>query len=537
MDNANTPADFDAVVVGAGFSGLYMLHRLRQEGFSAKVIEAGGDVGGTWYWNRYPGARCDIPSLMYSYSFSEELQQEWEWQEHYAGQPEILRYLNHVADRFDLRRDIQFDTRVTAAAFDESSNRWTISTDTPEVISAQFCIMATGCLSSPKELPFEGLDSFTGDWYHTGYWPHEGVDFTGQRVGIIGTGSSSIQSIPVIAEQADHLTVFQRTANFSVPAWNHDLADDEVAEWKARYAEIRRLARIGENATGTPVNMWAATEITPEQQREELERRWQMGGLAMWFPFTDVITNDQANTIAGDFVRDKIRSTVKDPETAELLCPKGYPYGTKRVCVDTDYYDTFNRDNITLINISDSPIQRITPAGLKTRTDEYAFDSLVFATGFDAMTGTLLRMDIHGRNHTALRDKWMAGPRAYLGLMMADFPNLFAITGPGSPSVLSNMVVSIEQHVDWVADCMIHLRRQSLASIEPTKDAEDHWVDHVNELASATLLPQADSWYMGANIPGKPRVFMPYLAGVGPYRQICDEVVSDGYRGFVLSGS
>ncbi len=535
-NNTDTSTRLDAVVVGAGFSGLYMLHRLRQEGFSVKVIEAAADVGGTWYWNRYPGARCDIPSLMYSYSFSEELQQEWEWQERYAGQPEILRYLNHVAERFDLRRDIQFDTRVTAALFDESTNRWTLTTDSAEVFSAQFCVMATGCLSSPKPPPIDGLDSFTGDWYHTAYWPHEGVDFTGQRVGIIGTGSSSIQSIPVIAEQADHLTVFQRTANFSVPAWNHDLGAEEVAEWKSRYAEIRRLARLGEAAAGNAMNMWAATDITPEQQREELERRWQMGGLAMWFPFTDVITDDAANTIAGDFVRDKIRSTVKDPATAELLCPKGYPYGTKRVCVDTDYYETFNRDNITLIDINDSPIERITPAGLKTQTHEYEFDALVFATGFDAMTGTLLRMDIQVRNGAALGNKWSDGPRTYLGLMMADFPNLFAITGPGSPSVLSNMVVSIEQHVDWVTDCMIHLRQHALSTIEPTKDAEDQWVNHVNGLASATLLTQANSWYMGANVPGKPRVFMPYLAGVGPYRQVCEDVVSDGYRGFLLGG-
>ena len=534
MSADNTISSFDAVVVGAGFAGLYMLHRLRKEGFSVRVIEAAADVGGTWYWNRYPGARCDVQSLVYSYSFSDELQQEWEWRERYAGQPEILSYINHVADRFDLRGDVQFETRVTEAVFDESSKRWTVSTDQGESFSAQFCIMATGCLSTPRRPDFKGLDSFAGDWYHTGYWPHEEVDFSGQRVGMIGTGSSSIQSIPIIAEQADQLSVFQRTANFSVPAWNHDLDPDTVADWKANYPQVEQAIRTGEMGVLYQGNMWAATEVTAQQQQEELERRWQQGGLVMWGPFTDVLMNETSNAIAGDFVKNKIRETVKDPEVAELLCPKGYPFGGKRVCVDTDYYKTFNRDNVTLIDISGSPIEEITPAGLKTGEASYEFDSLVFATGFDAMTGTLLRINIRGRNERPLRDKWAAGPRTYLGIMTADFPNLFTITGPGSPSVLSNMIVSIEQHVDWIADCMIHLREQNLACIEPNKDAEDGWVDHVNELASATLLPKADSWYMGANIPGKPRVFMPYLAGVGQYREICDGVVADGYRGFAL---
>jgi cyclohexanone monooxygenase len=533
--SAKISEQFDAVVVGAGFAGLYMLHRLRAEGFTVRVVESAEDVGGTWYWNRYPGARCDVPSLVYSYSFSEELQQEWDWSERYAAQPEILSYINHVADRFELRSDIQFNTTVTSAVFDESSNRWTVSTDQSDKYSAQFCIMATGCLSSPRRPDFEGLDSFAGDWYHTGYWPHEGVDFAGQRVGMIGTGSSSIQSIPIIVEQAEHLTVFQRTANFSIPAWNHDLDSNTRDEWKSRYAEIRRMLLSGENGIAMAGNMWAAMEITPEQQRGELELRWQQGGLAMWGPFIDVLNSEQANAIAADFVRDKIRVEVHDQEVAELLCPKGYPFGTKRVCVDTDYYATFNRDNITLIDIHDSPIEEITRTGLRTSGTDYEFDSLVFATGFDAMTGTLLRIDIHGRNDISLRDKWSAGPRTYLGMMTAEFPNLFTITGPGSPSVLSNMIVSIEQHVDWMTDCMVRLREQKLGCIEPSKDAEDSWVDHVSELANATLFPQADSWYMGANIPGKPRVFMPYIAGIGPYREICNGVASKGYEGFVLS--
>jgi len=529
----NTVGAFDAIIVGAGFAGLYMLHRLRSAGFTARVIEAAADVGGTWYWNRYPGARCDVQSLLYSYSFSEALQQEWEWRERYAAQPEILSYINHVADRFDLRRDIQFDTRVTAASYDESSGRWAVATDQGELFDAQFCIMATGCLSTPRRPDFEGLDSFAGNWYHTGYWPHEGVDFRGQRVGMIGTGSSAIQSIPIIAAQAAHLTVFQRTANFSVPAWNHDLDPAQVAEWKSRYAEIRRQVRAGENGVVYDGNQWAAAQITPEQQREELQRRWQQGGLSMWGPFTDVLENERANEIAADFVRDRIRELVADPEVAELLCPKGYPYGAKRLCVDTDYYATYNRDNVTLIDISSSRIDEITPSGVRIGAQEYRFDALVFATGFDAMTGTLLRIDVRGRGGMTLRDKWSAGPRTYLGLMSAGFPNLFTITGPGSPSVLSNMIVSIEQHVDWIGDCMAYLREHNLVSIEAAQDAEDDWVDHVNELANATLFPQADSWYMGANIPGKPRVFMPYLAGVGPYREICDQVAANSYNGFV----
>ena len=529
---ANTTNEFDAIVVGAGFAGLYMLHRLRQEGFRAKVIEAAAGVGGTWYWNRYPGARCDIQSMLYSYSFSEELQQEWEWKERYAAQPEILSYANHVADRFELRQDIQFESRMTSAVFDESRGRWTISTDRGDVISARFTIMATGSLSTPRRPDFKGLDVFAGDWYHTAFWPHDGVDFSGQRVGMIGTGSSSIQCIPIIAEQAAHLSVFQRTANFSIPAWNHPLGPDEVAQWKSRYAQIRQAVRQGETGVVFEGNLWAAADVTEQQQQEELERRWQQGGLVMWAPFIDVMENENANAIAGDFVRDKIRSTVSDPHVAELLCPAGYPYGAKRVCVDTDYYQTFNRDNITLIDISGTPIQEITATGLSTGAAEYEFDSLVFATGFDAMTGALLNVDIRGKNNFALRDKWSAGPRTYLGIMTAEFPNLFTITGPGSPSVLSNMMISIEQHVDWITDSIVHLRSRNLSCIEATKVAEDGWVDHVNELASATLFPKADSWYMGANIPGKPRVFMPYLAGVGPYREICERVAANGYEGF-----
>ncbi len=526
----------DAAIVGAGFAGLYMLHRLRGLGMSARVIEAADGVGGTWYWNRYPGARCDIESLEYEYGFEDELPREWKWTERYASQPEILRYINHCADRFDLRRDIRFETRVTSAHFNESTNRWEIETDVGERLSAQYCIMATGCLSAPRRPNFEGLDSFEGDWYHTGYWPHEGVDFTGKRVGIIGTGSSAIQSIPIIAAQAAHLTVFQRTANFSVPAHNGPIEPEYARQMTERYTEVRRRAReetTGGVVSGTP-NEKSALEASEEERQQEFESRWKKGGFALGGAFADLAINNEANATAAEFVREKIRVTVKDPATAELLCPKDYPFATKRLCVDTNYFETFNRDNVTLVDVKSAPIVEITPAGLRTRDAEYAFDCLVFATGFDAMTGALLGIDIRGRAGETLGSKWAGGPRSYLGLQVAGFPNLFTITGPGSPSVLSNMLVSIEQHVDWIADCVAHLRAHNMQSIEPTPEAQDAWVDHVNEVANFTLFPQANSWYIGANIPGKPRVFMPYVGGVGAYALKCKEVVANGYEGFVL---
>jgi cyclohexanone monooxygenase len=527
--------EFDAVVVGAGFGGLYALHRLRGDGYSVKVLEAAADVGGTWYFNRYPGARCDIESMSYSYSFSEELQQEWEWSERYAAQPEILNYIDHVADRFELRPHIQFETRVTRVLYDEAAGRWLIETDGGEVFAAQFCVLAAGCLSVPQKPDVKGLDSFEGNWYHTGFWPHESVDFTGQRVGVIGTGSSGIQAIPIIAKQARNLTVFQRTPNYSIPAWNHPLAPEAVTEWKERYAEIRERARNGQAGVGFEPRVCAAMEISREEQLRELERRWQHGGLVMWEIFTDVLSDERSNAIAADFVREKIRAEVDDPEIADLLCPKGYPYGAKRICVDTDYYRTFNRDNVTLVDIAREPIEEVTPTGLRIGGRDFELDALVFATGFDAMTGPILKIDIVGKGGVSLCEKWAQGPRTYLGLMMAGFPNLFIIAGPGSPSVLSNMVVSIEQHVDWIADCLAHMKRQGDDFVEPTQQAEDEWTDHVNQCASETLFPRADSWYMGANIPGKPRVFMPYLGGVGPYREICDEVARKAYDGFAMS--
>ena len=525
----------DAVIVGAGFAGLYMLHRLRGLGLSARVYEAGGGVGGTWYWNRYPGARCDVESMDYSYSFSEELQQEWHWTERYAAQPEILRYANHVANRFDLRRDIQLETRVTSAVFDEAADRWTIETDRGDRVSAQFCIMATGCLSDAQMPEIPGLETFAGRWYHTGRWPHEGVDFTGRRVGIIGTGSSAIQSIPLIAKQAAHLFVFQRTPNFSMPAQNAPLDPGYERRVKGRYADFRREAR--ESRIGFVVDRSgdSALAVPPEERRNEYERRWSRGGLGFSAAYADLLTDQDANDTAAEFFRAKIRSIVRDPAVAEALCPRDYPLGTKRLCVDTGYYATFNRDNVTLIDVRRAPIEAITPRGVRTREAEYDVDAIVFATGFDAMTGALLNIDIRGTGGLTLRDKWAAGPRTYLGLAVAGFPNLFTITGPGSPSVLSNMIVSIEQHVDWIADCIAYLRAHERGRIEATAEAEDAWVAHVDQVGHMTLYPLAKSWYMGANIPDKPRIFMPYVGGVGVYRQKCDDVAARGYEGFALT--
>ena len=524
----------DAVIVGAGLAGLYMLHRLRGLGLTARVYEAGSDVGGTWYWNRYLGARCDVESMDYSYSFSDELQQEWQWSERYATQPEILRYINHVADRFDLRRDIQFETRVTTALFNAATSRWAIQTDGGERVSARFCIMAIGCLSTAQMPRFPGLETFTGEWYHTGNWPHAGVDFTGQRVGVIGTGASGIQSIPIIAQQATHLFVFQRTPNFTIPAWNAPLDPEHERRLKANYAEHRRKNRESRAGFVVPVGDMPALEAPPDERQRAYEACWARGGFGFTSAFADIGTNMEANDTAAAFVRAKIRDIVRDPAVAETLSPHDHPIGTKRLPLDTDYYDTFNRDNVTLIDVRKDLIEAITPDGLRTREAAYALDSIVFATGFDAMTGALLNIDIRGRAGGTLKEKWVAGPRTYLGIAIAGFPNLFIITGPGSPSVLSNMMVSIEQHVDWIADCIAYLRARDLAAIEATIEAEDGWVAHVNDVGNTTLYPRADSWYVGANIPGKPRIFMPYVGGVGAYRKKCDEVAANGYEGFTL---
>ena len=526
---------YDVVVVGAGFAGMYMLHRLRGLGFSARVYEQGGGVGGTWYWNRYPGARCDVESMQYSYSFSEELQQEWDWSERYAPQPEILNYANHVADRFDLRRDIQFDTRVERVAFDAHAKCWSVTTSDGETVEAQFIVLATGCLSNARKPDIKGLESFKGPVYHTGSWPHEPVDFTGQRVGLIGTGSSGIQSAPIIAEQARHLTVFQRTANFSIPARNAALTDEERNNFRRTYPEIRRFAReVARNGIFAEQPDRGALDDSDETRNGKYSARWERGGLTFMYVYNNLGLERSANDTAANFVRGKIAEIVKDPETAKLLQPNSHPIGTKRICIDTDYFATFNRPNVSLVDIKTNPIEEITANAVRVAGRDHQVDALVMATGFDAMTGSVAKIDISGPGGRTLNEKWAEGPRTYLGLMSAGFPNLFIITGPGSPSVLSNMIVSIEQHVDWIADCLVHMRRQGVATMEASGEAEDKWVAHVNEVAHGTLYPQANSWYMGANIPGKPRIFMPYIGGVGVYRRICDEVAAKGYEGFLL---
>ena len=528
--------EVDVVVIGAGFAGLYANRRLRDEmGLDVVVIEAGTEVGGTWYWNRYPGARCDSESYMYCFAFDQDLMQDWEWSGKYPEQPEILRYLNHVADRFDLRRNIEFETRVNAAHFDDHTERWVIETDQGERIGCQFLVTAIGCLSSGQIPNFPGRDRFRGEAHHTGAWPHEGVDFTGKRVAVIGTGSSGVQSIPVIAQQADHLYVFQRTPQYMIPA-RHGTVDKSVLdEIKADYDRIYDKARHSMGGFPYDVVDRSALSVPNEERDAIFEEQWAAGGFKFVFAsFSDLRTNLDASNLAGDFIRRKIRQTVNDPEVAEQLVPHDHPFGSKRTLIDTNYFETYNRDNVTLVDIRDRAIDEITETGVVVGDDHYEVDVIVYATGFDAMTGSFNRIDIQGRGGERLRDTWEAGPLTYLGFMVNGFPNMFMVTGPGSPSVLTNMPIAIEQHVDLVADTIGHMRAEDLATIEAQADAQAAWVEHVNEVAKPTMFMHANSWYLGANIPGKPRVFMPYSGGMGPYRQKCEEIVANGYEGFTL---
>jgi len=531
------PADVDVVVVGAGFAGLYMVYRLCQLGFAVQAFDRAEDVGGTWYWNRYPGARCDIATTDYSYSFDPDLEREWTWSEKYATQPEILSYLGHVADRFDLRRYVAFSTTVESAVWDDADRRWRLRTDRGDQITCRYYVMASGCLSLPKTVDIPGAERFQGEVYFTGKWPHEQVDFTGKRVAVIGTGSSGIQAIPLIATQATSLTVFQRTANFSTPAHNGPAPAGRLAALESDRAAYREAARWSRG--GVPMEMTEVTGTTAGEQerRERFEAAWEVGELlAILGVFKDQLFNSASSEIVAEMIREKIRSVVDDPVTAEMLCPKGYPFGTKRPCLDSGYFQTYNLPHVRLVDLRRTPIVAVTEAGIDTTEDSFGFDAIVYATGFDAMTGPLVEVDIAGRDGVTLRQKWADGPSTYLGLMTAGFPNLFTITGPGSPSVLSNMLVSIEQHVDWIAGCLDDLRAAGLETIEPTSTAELGWNQHVDDCAAITLYPRADSWYMGANVAGKPRVFLPYVGGVDAYRAVCDEVVARGYLGFNRDG-
>lgn len=526
--------NLDVLVVGAGFAGLYMLYSARRLGLETLCIERGASVGGTWYWNRYPGARCDVESLDYSYSFSDELQQQWQWTEKFATQPEILAYANHVADRFDLRRSIRFECSVVAADYDESTARWLVQVEPSAHYAAKYFIMATGCLSAANRPHIEGIDTFGGRVFHTAEWPSGGVNFSGRRVGVIGTGSSGVQAIPLIAEEASHLDVFQRTPTFSMPARNKKLDPDTVAERKRNYNAYRQAARYSRNGIPMEQPTREALSASREEREAAYEEAWSSGRFAtLENTFTDLMTNKKANDTLAEFVRNKIRAKVNDPVVAEKLLPD-MPFAAKRVCMDTNYYETFNKRNVRLVDVSQSPIERITEMGITTRGASYALDDIVFATGFDAMTGALLRIRITGRDGLKLQGAWREGPHTYLGVATVDFPNMFFITGPGSPSVLSNMMVSIEQHVEWITGLLAHMEKHGLQTVEPEEQAQEAWVDHVNELADQTLYPQANSWYLGANIPGKKRVFMPYVGGVDRYRKYCEEVAADEYKGFVF---
>ena len=539
MSNHTNRAHFDAVVIGAGFSGLYMLHRLRDKlGLSTQVYEAGDGVGGTWYWNRYPGARVDSESYAYCYSFDEDLLQEWNWSGKFPVQPEVLAYLNHVADRYDLRHYIQFNTRVTAAHFNESVGHWEVETDQGDRVTAHYLITAIGCISTGQIPNIPGLDSFTGKWYHTGDWPHDGVDFKDKRVGVIGTGSSGVQAIPVIAREAGHLTVFQRTAQFSVPARHHTVDQKFLAQVKANYAEIWKKCKS--NKSGHPYDdpVRSALEVSDEERRATYESAWAEGAYRFLFSYRDITRDLRANSTASEFIRSKIREIVKDRETAEKLIPRDHPYSSKRALIDTDYFETYNRDNVDLVDIRHFPIEKITPTGIRTADgQEHELDIIVFATGYDAMTGSFLKMDIRGRGGLELKEKWSEGPKTYLGVAIAGFPNLFMITGPGSPSVLSNMPVAIEQHVEWISGFVEYLGQHAIGEVDVDPDAEAEWVAHVNELAERTLFLLADSWYLGANIPGKPRVFMPYSGGMVTYRDHCEAIAAEGYPGFAMNKS
>ena len=524
----------DVLIVGAGFAGLYMLHKCRQIGLTALVVEAGPEVGGTWYWNRYPGARCDVESFSYSYSFSEELQQEWSWSHRYATQPEILRYANHVADRFDLRKDIRFGTRVTRAAFDETQVQWTITTDQGGELQARYLVMATGCLSVPKIPDIPGLADFRGDVLHTAKWPKGGYDFSGKRAGVIGTGSSGIQSIPQIARTAAHLTVFQRSANFSIPAWNHPISAEQDREMKKNYPALRKKARNSYAGDYADEYYACIMDLTPEEREAQFETRWREGGFNFQYAFRDIMENEEANALAAEFVHNRIRATVRDPVTAEALCPKDHPLGAKRLCVDTDYYETYNLPNVSLVDIKRDPVIGFTPHALKTRSREHHLDTLVLATGFDAMTGALTAIDIRGRGGQSLNSCWRDGPGAYLGIAIAGFPNLFIITGPGSPSVLANVVLAIEQHVEWLSGLLAHAKARDITMIEADATAQARWVEQVSASAERTLYVKANSWYVGANVPGKPRIFMPYVDGFSVYEGIANRIAAAGYEGFHL---
>jgi cyclohexanone monooxygenase len=529
-------SDYDVLIVGAGFAGMYMLIQCRRLGLSARVVETGPAVGGTWYWNRYPGLRCDVESMQYSYSFDAELQKEWDWPERYSAQPDILKYANHVADRYDLRRDIDFDARVTEVRYDQATGLWNVVAERVGSRTARFVVMATGCLTVPKDVNIPGIADFRGEVYHTARWPLRPVDFTGKRVGVIGTGSSGIQVVPILAQQAAHLTVFQRTPSYTLPAMNRPLTDSDREAVRERYDVLRSESRAHMVGIPSPMRAMSAFDVSDAERRRIYDDCYDNGlPFAMMVSFGDTLVDEKSNRTVQEYLENRLRARIHNPALAEHLIPKAQFVGSRRMCIDTDYYETFNRPNVSLRDLRDNPIERIAAGGVQLREGFEALDCLVFATGYDAITGALLAMDIRERDGVTLRETWAGGARTMMGLMIAGFPNLFTVTGPGSPSVFSNVLVSIEQHVEWIAGCLGYMKKKGLKSIAARPEAQERWVAHVNEVANATLVPRGDAWYSGANVPGKPKIFTPYIGGVGTYRRLCDDVAEAGYEGFVLA--
>lgn len=536
---------FDVVVVGAGFGGLHMIHSLREHGFSVQCFEAASDVGGAWYWNRYPGARCDVESLVYSYSFSKELDEEWRWSERYSAQPEIQAYLRFASERLDLRQHIRFNTFVKSADFENSSDTWLITCDNGITVRSRFCVMATGPISVPILPDIEGIKDFEGRLIHTARWPqNEVVDFRGKKVGVIGTGSSGTQLIPKVAREAELLTVFLRTPNFVVQARNAPLDEQTMKLWKEKRTDIRNAMRRGEIGGAGDIfmpedlkssRMRPAEEFTPSERQTIMQRRWDGGGAAIQSSFSDVMRDEMANAEVAEFVRGKITDVVKDPETVKKLTPRGYALGTKRICVGTDYYETFNRENVEVIDVKETPISKVTPQGIQVGDQEIKLDMLLLATGFDALTGALGDIEITGDGGTRLADAWSDGPHTYLGLSVANFPNLFLIGGPGSPSVLTNVVMTNEFQVDFITDLLIDMRKRGNTRVTASQAEQDAWTEQVNAIAQTTLLAKADSWYVGANVPGKPRVILAYTGGIAAYRSVCSDVLENEFKGFIQS--
>ncbi len=530
----SSPRRLDALVIGMGFGGMCMLHSAREMGLDVHAIEAGDEVGGTWYWNRYPGARCDVMSIDYSYSFVNELQQEWTWSEKFAAQPEIFAYARFVADKLDLRKDVSFGTRAKSVAYDDARRLWVIETEQGQIFEVIYCIMATGPLSIPKGIDIPGRESFEGEIYLSGRWPHHKVDFSGKKVGIIGTGSTGIQAVPVVAEEAAHLTVFQRTPSFTIPMRNHKLSPEYMAQVKAHYPRLRTIARSTHTGGVRPVSTRPMFSVTRDETQRLLEDGWNEGGQAIFGLFSDLLYDQETNDVVAEFVRGKIKEVVKDAHTAEVLTPHGYPIFSRRPCLDTNYYETFNRDNVTLVDCINEPILEITEKGIRTGEREIPLDIIIGATGYDGLTGAMMAVDIKGRGGRSLREKWAGGARSYLGLMMEGFPNLFMIAGANGPSALANFVILNEENADWIIRCIKYLRLHDYASIEPTAAAEEEYMTLLTEIAARSLIPKAESWYVGANIPGKARFFPIFAGGFSKYVEMCKDAASKDYAGFVL---